>query len=155
MDSSRGERGFDILMVEDNRGDSNLFERVFEKRDLPGTVHVARTGDEALDWLHRRDEYVEAPRPDLVLLDLNLPATSGHDVLKEVKSDPELKRLPVVVLTGSRSDEDLARAYDEHANACLVKPVDPDEFAEIVEIVVTFWGSTVAYPRSTTGVDNG
>ena len=153
MEDSRRDQPFDILLVEDNPGDSHLFEQVFENKDLPGTIHVVRTGDEALDWLYRRNEYAEAPRPDLVLLDLNLPATSGHEVLRDVKSDDELKRLPVVVLTGSKSDEDLKRAYDAHANACLVKPVDPGEFEDIVECVATFWGSTVAYPRSATGDD--
>lgn len=154
MNQSPGEQGFDILLVEDNPGDSRLFEQAFEDRDLPGTVHVVRTGDDALDWLYRRDDYADAPRPDLVVLDLNLPATSGHDILRKVKTDPELKRLPVIILTGSTSEEDLRRAYDRHANACLVKPIDPDEFADMVEYVATFWGSTVVYPRPANGNDD-
>lgn len=136
----------DILLVEDNHGDVRLVERAFEDRGLPGTLHAVQTGEEALDWLHRREGFADAARPDLVLLDLNLPATSGHDVLDEIKSDDGLKRIPVVVLTGSRSDDDLADAYGAFANACLVKPVDPDAFADLVERVVDFWVSTAALP---------
>ena len=136
----------DILLVEDNPGDVALVEQAFEDRALPGTLHTVQTGDEALDWLYRRDEYATAPRPDLVLLDLNLPATSGHDVLETVKSDPELQRIPVVVLTSSQSEEDLIRAYGDFANACLVKPVDPDEFADRIEAFAEFWVATVALP---------
>lgn len=138
----------DILLVEDNQGDVTLIERAFEERNLPGTLHTVKTGDEALDWLHRRGEFTDATRPDLVLLDLNLPATSGHAVLEEIKSDPQLKRIPVTVLTSSQSEDDLTEAYEEYANACLIKPVDPDEFADRIETFAEFWVSTVALPPS-------
>ena len=136
----------DILLVEDNPGDITLIEQAFEDRDIPGIVHTVRTGDEALDWVYQRNEFAEAPRPDLVLLDLNLPGTSGHGILEEIKSDPQLKRLPVIVLTGSNSEKDVTEAYEDHANACLIKPVDPDEFADLVETFAEFWVSSATLP---------
>lgn len=132
----------DVLLIEDNHGDVALVERAFEDRDLPGTLTVVQTGDEALDRLRERAASPDASPPDLVLLDLNLPATSGHEVLAEIKSDPQLKRIPVTVLTSSQSDDDLLRAYDRGASACLIKPVDPDEFADRIEAFATFWAET-------------
>lgn len=137
----------DILLVEDNDGDVRLIERAFEIRELPGTLHVVQTGDRALDWLYQRGEFVEAPRPDLVLLDLNLPATNGQDVLEDIRSRSRLQRLPVIVLTSSQSDDDLAIAYEAGANACLRKPVDPEEFMDLIQSFVEFWVSTVAFPH--------
>lgn len=139
----------DILLVEDNHGDIHLIERAFDTRELPGTVHVVQTGDDALDWLHRREEFADAPRPDLVLLDLNLPGTSGHTVLEEIKSDPDLRRIPVTILTSSQAEDDLIGAYETHANACLIKPVDPEEFADRIQTFVEFWVSTATLPPST------
>lgn len=136
----------DILLVEDNPGDAHLIGRAFEERGLPGELYTVKTGDEALDWLYRRDDFADAPRPDLVLLDLNVPSTSGQTVLEEIKSDSRLKRTPVVVLTGSQSEDDLVEAYEGYANACLIKPVDPDEFGDLVELLAKFWVSTVALP---------
>ncbi len=135
-----------ILLVEDNQGDVHLIERAFEDRGISGTVHFVQTGEQALDWLHQRDGFADAPRPDLVLLDLNLPATNGHTVLEEIKSDPRLKRLPVVVLTGSQSEDDLIESYEAGANACLIKPVDPEEFADRIQTLAEFWSGTVTLP---------
>lgn len=143
--------GVDILLVEDNHGDVRLVERAFESRNLPGELHAVQTGDEALDWLHARGEFEDAPRPDLVLLDLNLPATSGISILEEVKADPDLRRLPVVVLTSSLSDADLVAAYERNANACLLKPVDPDEFSDLVATCTEFWASVAALPPAHDG----
>ena len=143
----------DILLVEDNHGDIALVERAFEDRALPGALHAVQTGGEALDWLHQRGEFEDAPRPDLVLLDLNLPATSGHAVLEEVKSESRLRRIPVVVLTSSKSEDDLNEAYDGFANAYLIKPVDPDEFADRIQAFAEFWASTVALPSSPDDAD--
>lgn len=106
------------------------------------SLHATQTGDEALDWLFQRNDFADAPRPDLVLLDLNLPATSGQDILEEIKSDPRLKRIPVIVLTSSQSDDDLIEAYEKCANACLRKPVDPEEFADSIQRFTEFWVST-------------
>ena len=136
----------DILLVEDNHGDIALVERAFEDRGLPGALHAVQTGDEALDWLHQRNSFEAAPRPDVVLLDLNLPATRGHAVLREIKSEPTLKRIPVVVLTSSQSEADLNEAYEEFANAYLTKPVDPDEFADRLQTFAEFWASTAVLP---------
>lgn len=136
----------DILLLEDNHGDIHLIKRTFEDRSLPGELHTVKTGEAALDWLYQRDEFAGAPRPDLLLLDLNLPDTSGQDVLAEIKSHPDLQRLPVVILTGTQSETDLGEAYDAGANACLVKPIDPDEFGDLVERVTEFWASTVSLP---------
>jgi CheY-like chemotaxis protein len=138
----------DILLVEDNPGDTHLVEQTFEERALPGRLHTVQTGARSIEWLQRRDEYEDAPRPDLVILDLNLPVTSGHEVLDTIKSDPELRHIPVIVLTGSQSDTDLVKAYDSHANACLVKPVDPEEFGDLFERVTEFWVATARLPTS-------
>ncbi|TYL38600.1 two-component system response regulator [Natronococcus pandeyae] len=138
----------DILLVEDNHGDIHLIERAFDTRELPGTVHVVQTGDDALDWLSRHEAFADAPRPDLVLLDLNLPGTSGHTVLEEIKSDPDLRRIPVIILTSSRAEDDLIDAYETHANACLIKPVDPEQFADRIQAFVEFWVSTATLPPS-------
>lgn len=143
----------DILLAEDNHGDIRLIERTFEDRSLPGRLHTVETGAAALDWLYQRGEFSGSPRPDILLLDLNLPATSGHDVLAEIKSDPELKRLPVIILTGSQSETELGEAYDAGANACLSKPVDPDEFGEVFECITEFWVSTVALPPNSNTAD--
>lgn len=141
----------DILLVEDNHGDVHLIERAFETRNLTGTLHATQTGDEALDWLFQRDDFADAPRPDLVLLDLNLPATSGQDILEEIKSDPGLKRIPVIVLTSSQSEDDLIEAYEACANACLRKPVNPEEFADHIQQFAEFWVSTAVLPSNPNG----
>lgn len=143
-----------ILVVEDNPGDVALIEQAFADRELPGTLHTVQTGDEALDWLHQRDAFTDVPFPDLVLLDLNLPATSGHAVLDEIRSDSRLQRLPVIVLTGSRSEDDLITVYEACANACLVKPVDPEAFADCIQSVVDFWVGTAALPPAPDAADD-
>jgi CheY-like chemotaxis protein len=136
----------DVLLIDDNPGDVELVERIFDERDLPGELHDVRTGEDGLDWLHGRGEFADAPRPDLVLLDLNLPVIDGLAVLEEVESDQALGKLPVLVLTGSRSDDDLVDAYCAGASACLRKPVDPDAFGDLVESTVEYWAETVALP---------
>lgn len=140
-----------ILLVEDNHGDVRLVERAFEVRDLRGTLHTVQSGEAAIDWLYGRGEHAGAPSPDLVILDLNLPATSGQAVLEEAKSDDRLKRIPVVVLTGSKSEEDVAEVYDKRANAYLTKPIDPNEFTDLVDLVVEFWVNQVTLPPDADG----
>lgn len=142
-----GTGGIDVLLVEDNHGDVRMIEMAFEQIDVDQVLHTVKTGDEALDWLFQRGDAADSPRPALVLLDLNLPGTSGLDVLEAIKSDETLRRIPVVVLTSSQSDDDVQRAYMAHANACLIKPVDPSEFISLVQTVADFWLATAVLPR--------
>lgn len=136
----------DILLVEDNPGDVRLTKEAFKDGQITNTLHVVDDGVEALDFLFQRNEYEDAPIPDLVLLDLNLPRTDGEEVLEELKEDPELRSIPVIVLTSSRAEEDVVRSYELHANAYLTKPVDPDEFIETIRAFETFWFSVVRLP---------
>lgn len=136
----------DLLLVEDNPGDVNLIERIFEDRSIPGRLHTVRRGDEALDWIHRRGEFEDAPRPNLLLLDLNLPAVSGYTVLEEIKSHDHWCRLPVIVLTGSPAEEDVIRLYDGGANAYLLKPANPRDFGDMIERCMSFWIGTAELP---------
>ncbi|AXR79217.1 response regulator [Natrarchaeobaculum sulfurireducens] len=135
-----------LLLVEDNPGDVRLTREAFEAGRIENELHVVPDGAQALDFLHRRGEYADAPRPDLILLDLNLPRTGGEAVLEELKADPELRPIPVIVLTSSRAEEDVVKSYDLHANAYLTKPVDPDEFIDTVRAFEKFWFSVVRLP---------
>jgi two-component system, chemotaxis family, response regulator Rcp1 len=135
-----------ILMVEDNEGDVFLTTEAFKAAKVVNNLHVVRDGVEAMDFLHRRDKYAGAPRPDLLLLDLNLPRRDGREVLKDMKADPELKTIPVVVLTSSRAEEDVARAYDLQANCYIVKPVDFQNLMRIVGAIESFWLTVVRLP---------
>ncbi|QLG49031.1 response regulator [Natrinema halophilum] len=136
----------DILVAEDNRGDIHLVEQAFAERDLPGEIHSVQTGEEAIDFLSQRGPFAEAPRPDLIVLDLNLPVTSGPEVLTKIRSDPEFPPIPVIVLTGSRSDGDVTRMYSAGANAYLRKPADPNDFMDRMERLVYFWAEEATLP---------
>ena len=138
----------DILLVEDNPGDVRLTEEAFEGGQICNTLHVATDGIDALDFLHQRGEYEDAPRPDIVLLDLDLPRKDGDEVLEEIRDDPGLKWLPVIVLTSTKAEEDIVRSYELRANAFLTKPVDPAEFIEVVQSFQQFWLSVVRLPPS-------
>ena len=129
----------EILLVEDSPGDARLMAEAFEELSTPVSLHVAVDGVEALDFLYRRGAHAGAPRPDLVLLDLNLPRRDGREVLAEVKDDPRLRPIPVLVLSTSRSREDVLRSYRLHANCYLAKPTDLDEFLELVRRIEWFW----------------
>ncbi|WP_254863966.1 response regulator [Halovivax gelatinilyticus] len=142
-------RPADILLVEDNPGDVRLTREAFEDGAIDNTLHVTTDGVEALDFLHRRGEYEDAPRPDIVLLDLNLPRKDGDEVLDEIRADPGLERLPVIVLTSSQAEEDVAKSYDLRANAFLTKPIDPDEFIGVIKSFQQFWLSIVRLPPCT------
>lgn len=135
-----------ILLVEDNPGDVRLTKEAFKQGRIENDLYVVSDGTKALDFLAQQNEYSDAPRPDLILLDLNLPRTDGEEVLLELKADPQLRSIPVIVLTSSRADEDIARSYELHANAYLTKPVDPDEFIETVRAFEEFWFSVVRLP---------
>ncbi|QLD90213.1 response regulator [Natronomonas salina] len=146
MSNRRGEPA-DVLLVEDNPGDVRLTQEAFREGRIQTTIHVATDGVEAMKFLEQTGEYADAPRPDIVLLDLNLPRKNGDEVLEEMKADPELDHIPVIVLTSSAAEEDVAKLYDCNANAYLTKPVDPDEFIETVRTLEEFWLSVVRLPQ--------
>lgn len=136
----------DILLVEDNPADVDLTRESLDASRILSNLHVTSDGVEAMDFLLQRNEYSDAPEPDLVLLDLNLPRKDGRDVLRECKQDDRLRRIPIVVLTSSEAEADIARAYDLHANSYVVKPVDLDGFLEILQGLEAFWLRVVTLP---------
>ena len=134
-------------MVEDNSGDQRLTLEAL--KNGPGTPHaldIVQDGVEAMDYLRQRGKYTQAQRPSLIILDLNLPKKDGREVLAELKQDPELRRIPVVVLTTSKADEDIAKSYDYHANCYVTKPVDLDHFFEVIRAIEDFWLNVVKLP---------
>ncbi|MET9593936.1 response regulator [Streptomyces argenteolus] len=136
----------EVLLVEDDPGDELMTREAFEDNKIRNTLHVVRDGQEALDFLYRQGEYADAPRPDLVLLDLNLPRYDGRQVLEKIKTDPELALIPVVVLTTSSAEEDILRSYKLHANAYVTKPVDLEQFIGAVRQIDDFFVSVVRLP---------
>lgn len=136
----------DILLVEDNPGDVELTREGLAEGKIYNNLWVAENGEQALDFLYRRGDHSNAPRPDLILLDLNLPGTTGHEVLEVIKDDPELRAIPVVILTSSGAEEDIARSYNLHANCYVTKPVDFNQFSKVVRSVESFWFTVVKLP---------
>jgi len=136
----------EILLVEDNPGDADLAREALENSKIRNTLSVVGDGEEALAFLHRRGKYAAAPRPDLILLDLNLPRKSGREVLAEIKSDDYLKRIPVVVLTVSKDEEDILASYNLHANCFITKPIDLHQFLRVVRAIEDFWLTIVKLP---------
>lgn len=136
----------DILLVEDNPGDVRLTQEAFKEGNIANTLHVATDGVEALDFLHKRDEYADAPCPDIVLLDLNLPRKNGDEVLEKIRDDSDLSDLPVIILTSSEAEEDIVKSYELQANAYLTKPVDPEGFIQTVRSFERFWLELVRFP---------
>jgi CheY-like chemotaxis protein len=141
-------RAIDILLVEDDPGDELITREAFEHNKLHNRLHVARDGEEGLNYLYQRGAYRDAPRPDLILLDLNLPKYDGRHLLEKIKSDPDLSRIPVVVLTTSSAEEDILRSYKLHANAYVTKPVDLDQFINAVRQIDEFFLQVVRLPQS-------
>ncbi|MET7573241.1 response regulator [Streptomyces sp. NPDC005492] len=137
----------DVLLVEDDPGDELMTREAFEDNRIGNTLHVVRDGEEALDFLYKRGEHTDAPQPDLILLDLNLPKYDGRQVLEKIKSDPELVHIPVVVLTTSSAEEDILRSYKLHANAYVTKPVDLDQFIAAVRQIDDFFVQVVRLPH--------
>ena len=137
---------FEILLVEDNPSDVFLIEEAFKGNPLISKLHVVSDGDKAIAFLHRQGSYAIVPRPDLILLDLDLPGTSGHEVLKKIKDDDSLMQIPVVVLTSSESDDDRLACYNSHANAFITKPADLDELQRMVTVITEFWFTIVKLP---------
>jgi chemotaxis family two-component system response regulator Rcp1 len=138
----------EILLVEDNAVDIRLTQEALKEGKVHNNLHVARDGEEALDFLFRRGAFKDAVRPQLILLDLNLPRVDGREILKLIKEDKDLRRIPVVVLTTSRADEDIVRTYDLNVNCYITKPVDMNQFIEIVKAIDHFWFSVVQLPGS-------
>jgi len=137
---------FDILLVEDNPGDARLAQEALKEGRMTSRLKVVVDGVEAMAYLRREGIYADSPRPDLVLLDLNLPRKDGRQVLAEMKEDPELRRIPVVVLTTSQAGQDILRSYDLHANCYITKPVDLDRFIAVVRSIEEYWCSVVTLP---------
>ncbi|MDO8249258.1 MAG: response regulator [Rhodoferax sp.] len=146
MNEMRGVRPIEILMVEDNPGDVRLTREALKDAKVSNTLRVVEDGAAALDFLYQRGDYADAPRPDLILLDLNLPKKNGREVLEEIKQDAQLKTIPVVILTTSQAEEDVVRAYSLHANCYITKPVDFAQFTKIVRTIEDFWLSIVTLP---------
>lgn len=144
--SEEMETAGDLLLVEDHPGDIRLVREAFDETRYADTLHVVNDGDAALDFLHRRGDYVDAPRPALVLLDWNLSETSSVSTLTDIKADPELQAIPVIVLSGSKSPKSVSHAYDLHANAYIEKPSSPEGVLELVQTLDEFWFSVAWLP---------
>ncbi len=141
-------RPIEILLVEDSPGDVRLTIEALKDGKVRNNLSVVGDGEEALAFLRRQGKYADAPLPDLVLLDLNLPKMDGREVLAEIKNDSLLKRIPVVVLTTSRAEQDVLRSYDLHANCYITKPVDLDQFIGVIRTIEDFWLTVVTLPTS-------
>jgi CheY-like chemotaxis protein len=140
----------DVLLVEDNPGDVRLTREALREGKVVNNLRVVPDGVEAMKYLRRLPPYEDAARPDLILLDLNLPRKDGREVLAELKADGALKRIPVVVLTTSRAEDDIARSYDLHANCYIPKPVDLEQFLRAVQVINDFWLTVVKLPPNGT-----
>jgi two-component system, chemotaxis family, response regulator Rcp1 len=136
----------ELLLVEDSEPDVRLTIEAFREAKVRNRLWVVEDGVEAMDFLRRQGRHADVPRPDLILLDLNLPRKDGRQVLKEIKSDDSLKRIPVVILTTSKSEEDVLRAYSLHANCYITKPVDFNRFMDVVKSIESFWLTVVRLP---------
>ena len=147
MSSRTGGKPIDILLIEDNPGDVRLTKEVLMEGKVRNRLQVVGDGVEAMAFLRRENNYAEAPRPDLILLDLNLPKKDGREVLQEIKADHQLRRIPVVVLTTSAADEDILRSYDLSANCYVTKPVDLYQFITVIRSIEAFWLTIVSLPK--------
>ena len=139
-------KAIEILLIEDNPGDVDLAREALETGKVRNTLHVVNDGEAAMAFLRREGTYAGVPRPDLVLLDLNLPKKDGREVLAEIKADPELMRIPVVVLTTSRAEVDILKTYNLHANCFITKPIDLHQFIKVVHAIEDFWFTIVKLP---------
>lgn len=136
----------EILLIEDSRGDIGLIEEVFEEAKIRNNLYVAEDGEEAIQFLNKKGHYADVPRPDIILLDLNLPKKDGREVLDEVKRDETLRNIPIVVLTTSKAEEDILKSYNLHANAYITKPVDFEQFIKVIKSIEDFWLEVVKLP---------
>ncbi len=151
MRTKRSCEPVEVLLVEDNPGDVRLTKEAFKDGKICNRLNVAGDGVEALAFLRREGRYANAPRPDLILLDLNLPKKDGRDVLAEIKAEEDLKRIPVVVLTTSNAEKDVLRTYDLHANCYIIKPVDFSQFITVIKTIEDFWFNVVKLSRGGDG----
>lgn len=142
-------RPINILLIEDNPGDIRLTQEAFKEGKKDVNLEVVMDGVEAIQYLRKKGQYAEKPTPELILLDLNLPKWDGREVLREIKTDPELKRIPVIVLTTSNAMQDIINSYDLHANCFINKPVDYDNFFDIVQKIEDFWLTITILPNTT------
>ena len=139
-------RPIEILLVEDNPGDARLTLEALKENKVFNHLHVVKDGVEAMAFLGHEGKYADAPRPDIILLDLNMPRKDGREVLAEIKGDESLRRIPVVILTTSQAEEDILRSYDLHANCYVTKPVDLEQFIKVVQSIEAFWLTIVKLP---------
>ncbi len=139
-------KAYEILLVEDNQSYVSLMMEALEESQVLTNMNVAMDGAEAMAFLHRQSKYAHAPRPDLIVLDLNLPKIKGQKVLEEVKNDPDLKRIPVVIFTVSSAEQDILKSYNLHANCYIIKPKNLDQFMEVVKSTINFWFTIVQLP---------
>jgi CheY-like chemotaxis protein len=146
MNSQSARRPLEVLLIEDNPGDVRLTREALRSSRRPANLVVVGDGVEALAFLHRQGRYEHAPRPDLILLDLNLPRKTGGEVLAEIKSDDQLQSIPVVILTTSRTTRDIIQSYRLHVNCYITKPVDLDQFMSVVRAIESFWLALVELP---------
>jgi len=137
----------DILLVEDNSGDARLAQEALKESKVKNRLHIVNDGMAATDFLFKRNDYKDAPRPDLIILDLNLPKKDGHEVLAEIKVEENLKSIPVVILTTSKTEEDILKTYNLHANCYITKPLDFDKFMEVIKSIGDFWLTIVKLPN--------
>jgi CheY-like chemotaxis protein len=135
-----------ILIVEDNAGDARLIVEVLKEGKILNSLHLVKDGVQAMDFLHNSGEYAASPRPDLIILDLNLPLKDGREVLAEIKGDADLKKIPVIVMTTSQAEEDISKSYNLHANCYITKPIDLDRFIRVIKSIEEFWFTIVRLP---------
>jgi CheY-like chemotaxis protein len=135
-----------ILLVEDNPADARLIEEVFKDTNLKNEIYIVKDGVDAMNFLNKKKGYSDVPKPQIILLDLNLPRKDGREVLKEVKDNEDLKRIPIVILTTSSAGEDVKKTYNNHANCFITKPVDFDQFLKVINAIEDFWLKVVELP---------
>jgi len=148
MHNAADGKPIEILLVEDNPGDVRLAVEALRDGKVANRLHIVEDGVEAMSFLRREGRYADVPRPDLILLDLNLPLKDGREVLAEIKQDADLKRIPVVILTSSAAEQDVVQAYNLYANCYIVKPIDLDQFLKVVRSIEDFWLIVVTLPQA-------
>lgn len=142
------DRQLEILLIEDNDGDMLLTQEALQEVSFQHRLHRVKNGEEALDFLHKRGDFVQAPTPHLILLDLNLPKMDGRQLLAKIKHNEETKKIPVIVLTTSKDEKDIATVYAQHGNAYLIKPIDFGEFTEVMRSLKDFWFDRLVFPKN-------